>query len=291
MKDGFFTALGTPIDEFGNLISSSFEKQIKDQVEAGASGVLVMGSMGCGPCVKQSDFTKIVDTAAKAAGGKCSVLVGVMDNSAARVIEKAEALKGFKIDGVVSTTPYYFEDTTQEDLKEFFKRVANSVPFPLYLYDLPSATQIYFAQDTLNYLLTVDNIRGIKTGNIATAKLMKQNKGNRNFDVVFSNVDAFDVAYQFGIKKNLDGMFSCTPWIAEKMYKCLANKDNDKASDYLGKILELRNLFLKVEIWMGYTYAMNLLGYEGIFAPDYGYRYDKENYGKVKDCMVSLGML
>ena len=46
MNNGFFTALGTPLDEFGNLEEKSFIKHVEDQVEAGASGILIMGSMG-----------------------------------------------------------------------------------------------------------------------------------------------------------------------------------------------------------------------------------------------------
>lgn len=80
MKDGFYAALGTPLDIDGNFIASSFERQIQDQVEASASGLLVMGSMGVQPCIKQSEYTKIVKSSVCAAKNACPILVGVMDN-------------------------------------------------------------------------------------------------------------------------------------------------------------------------------------------------------------------
>ena len=46
LKDGFYTALGTPLDKDGNLVKESLTKHIKQQMEAGASGLLLMGSMG-----------------------------------------------------------------------------------------------------------------------------------------------------------------------------------------------------------------------------------------------------
>ena len=46
MKNGFVPALGTPLTESGELIKESLTKQIDDQINAGAAGILCMGSMG-----------------------------------------------------------------------------------------------------------------------------------------------------------------------------------------------------------------------------------------------------
>jgi len=35
MKQGFFPALGTPLDAKGNLVCASFARQIEDQIKAG----------------------------------------------------------------------------------------------------------------------------------------------------------------------------------------------------------------------------------------------------------------
>ena len=39
MKNGFYTALGTPLTESGEVIESSLIKHIEQQIEAGASGL------------------------------------------------------------------------------------------------------------------------------------------------------------------------------------------------------------------------------------------------------------
>src|SRR5450756_662754 len=116
----------------------------------------------------------------------------------------------------------------------------------------------------------LDNIKGIKTGNIATAReLLRSEKKKDNFSVIFSGLDVFDIAYHYGINMNLDGMFSCTPFTTGKMYRCLENGDISQAGRLLDQILALRNEFIQIGVFSGFTYAMNLLGYEGIFAPDY----------------------
>ena len=46
IEKGFVPALGTPLDKDGNLMAESYKKQIEDQINAGASAILSMGSMG-----------------------------------------------------------------------------------------------------------------------------------------------------------------------------------------------------------------------------------------------------
>ena len=58
MEKGFYTALGTPLDENGNFIPGSMARQIEQQIEAGVSGLLVMGSMGNMTYLKNSEYPK-----------------------------------------------------------------------------------------------------------------------------------------------------------------------------------------------------------------------------------------
>lgn len=291
MKTGFYPALGTPFDNCGNFLSGSFKRQIKDQLAAGAAGMLVMGSMGIEPYIKESEHFKVASAAVDAVHGECPVLVGVMDNSITRILDRIEALKGLKIDGVVATTPFYYS-ASQEDLKRFFEKIAEVSPYPLYLYDLPVVTKTIITVETAEYLMGLDNIKGIKTGNIATAReLLRSEKKKDNFSVIFSGLDVFDIAYQYGINMNLDGMFSCTPFTTGKMYRCLENGDISQAGRLLDQILALRNEFIQIGVFSGFTYAMNLLGYEGIFAPDYIYEFDESNYEKIRDCMKKYDMI
>ncbi|RCX09342.1 dihydrodipicolinate synthase/N-acetylneuraminate lyase [Anaerobacterium chartisolvens] len=288
MKAGFYPALGTPVDEMGNFISESFKRQIEDQISQGAAGLLVMGSMGIEPYIRQSEYSKIAASAVEAAAGRCPVLVGVMDNSISRVNDRIALLKGLKIDGVVATTPFYYL-SGQEELKGFFEKIALSSPYPLYLYDLPAVTKTKISADTARYLMKLDNIKGIKTGDLVLAReLMRCQEKREDFSVIFSGLDVFDAAYSYGIKMNLDGMFSCTPAAAGKMYRCLEKGDMEQAAKHLDSILALRNCMAEVGIFSGFTYAMNILGYEGIFSPDYMYRYDESNFDKVRKCMSKL---
>ena len=141
MEKGFYTALGTPLDENGNFIPGSMANQIEQQIEAGASGLLVMGSMGQMTYIKQSEYAKVAAESVKAAKGRVPVLVGVTDISIHRVMDRVEALKDIDgIDGIVSTVPYY-ATVTQDNIFDFYNEIANRSGRATYLYDLAVVTK------------------------------------------------------------------------------------------------------------------------------------------------------
>ncbi len=291
MKKGFYTALGTPTNAQGELCAQSMANQIEQQVAAGASGLLVMGSMGVEAYLKNTTYPKVAACSAAAAKGRAPVLVGVTDVSIGRVMDRIEALKGIKgIDGVVSTVPYYAA-CTQEEIFTFYNEIAKQSPWPVYLYDLAVVTKTATAPATVQRLWQNPNIKGIKSGNLVTHRVLMQAEDRpADFTQMFSNIDEFDVAYKFGIDKNLDGMFSCVPKTSQKLYTALAEGNDAAAAQYLNDILALRDLFLTTPcLMMAYSHAMNLLGCEGRFGMDYQLDIPEADKARVTAAMQALG--
>lgn len=291
MKKGFYTALGTPTDENGNLCEASMAEQIEQQIQAGASGLLVMGSMGKMTYLKNETYPKVAQVSAKAAKGRVPVLVGVTDVSIGRVKDRIDALAGMDgIDGIVSTVPYY-STVNQDEIYNFYNGIAEYSKVPVYLYDLAVVTKAATLPGTVQKLWKNTNIKGIKSGNLVTHRLlMRMEDRPADFDMMFSNIDEFDIAYQYGIDKNLDGMFACTPKNAKVMYEALAADDRKAAAEALDRILDLRNMFLTTPCLMNaFTYAMNLLGCEGSFSADYSVPISDADKDRVKEFMKQIG--
>ena len=174
-----------------------------------------------------------------------------------------------KIDGVVATAPYYFT-SNQNEIISYFEKIAAKSAFPVYMYDLPGVTKVAISAKTVEHLMKNKNIKGIKSGNMVTARLISNNPAKpADFSVLYSGLDTFDIAYHSGIKMNLDGMFACTPKIAANMYKALGNAEYEQAAGYLDDILTLRDCLVGNNIMESFGYVMNLLGYEGRYSPDY----------------------
>lgn len=268
MKQGFYTALGTPLDAEGRFFADSMANQIDMQIEAGVSGLLVMGSMGNEAFLRNEDYIKVATLSAAATKGRVPVLVGVTDVSVGRVLDRIKALQGIKgINGVVSTAPYY-NACSQDEIFTFFNEIANHSNWPVYMYDLAVVAKTPIQPQTVRRLWKNKNIKGIKSGNLVTQRvLLRAEDRPSDFSQMFSTIDEFDVAYMYGLDKNLDGMFACTPSTAKKMYEALKNGNTKSAGEELDEILNLRDLFLNTSCLMSaFSYAMNLLGCPGRFS-------------------------
>ena len=291
MEKGFYTALGTPFDAEGHFLADSMARQVEQQIAAGASGLLVMGSMGIETYIKNSEYAKVAEAAAKAAAGRVPVLVGVTDVSIGRVMDRVDAISHVDgIDGIVSTVPYY-STVNQTQIFNFYNEIANQSKWPVYLYDLAVVTKAATLPATVKKLWKNPNIKGIKSGNLVTQRILHRAEDRpADFTMMFSNIDEFDIAYKAGINKNLDGMFACTPATAKKMYDALAAGDYETGAQALDDIIALRDMFLgTTNLMSAFTHAMNLLGCEGCFTPDYVEKITDAEKEKVAAAMKALG--
>lgn len=290
LKRGFCPALGTPLDKEGNLCADSFKKQIESLINAGASGLLCMGSMGIQAFIRQDVYPQVAEAAVSAAGGRVPVYVGAMDMSLARVKQRIAALEKLDIAGLVFTAPYY-EACSSQELINFYKGVAAMTKHKILLYDLPSVTQCKITYEmVLELIRTVPNLIGIKSADLQMFRKLKLNPDvPEEFIMVYSGLDTFDIAYKWGIDNCLDGMLSCTPYNTEKMFKAMDNNDYDTAAACLNNIISLRDCFIENDIWPSFTAAMNMLGCEGNFAPDYVGEITQNAYNAVHAEMERIG--
>lgn len=292
MKAGFVPALGTPLDHEGNLCADSLKKQINDQIEAGAVGLLCMGSMGMQACIRQDVCPQVARTAVEAAAGRVPVFIGAMDVSIARAKERMAAMEELDIAGFVFTAPYYFA-CSKDQMMNFFRQVAAATKHNVLLYDLPSVTQSKITYDmVLELLRTVPNLAGIKSADLQMFRKLKLNpEVPEDFIMVYSGLDTFDIAYKWGIDKCLDGMFACTPVNTGAMFRAMASGDFETAATCLNNIVALRDAFLGWDLWPAFSATMNMLGYEGSSCPDYCSPLKESYLPEIRNMLVRIGEL
>jgi len=292
MKAGFVPAVGTPLDYNGNLCVESYKKQIDDQISHGAIGILCMGSMGIQPYIRNSVYPEVAKAAVEAAAGRVPVFVGAMDCSIARARDRIGAMEELDIAGFVFTTPYYYSCTPQMIIN-YYQGVCACTKHKVLMYDLPSVTQSKITYNIVKELIrTVPNLAGIKSADINMFRKLKLDPDvPDDFIMVYSGLDNFDIAYKWGINKCLDGMLSCTPVNTGKLFAAMDAGEYDVAADYLNKIIGLRDFFVARNLWPAFSMAMNLLGYEGNFAPDYVSPIEEKYIQEIKDELIRIGEL
>ncbi len=287
-NNGFYPALGTPTNEDGVLVTGSFSRQIELMIGSGASGMLCMGSMGRMESLRNSEYPKVAKKCVDITRSRVPVLVGVMDCSIARVLDRIDSLGNIDIDGVVTTLPYYLK-VSESGAINFFSLISRKSRFPVFIYDLPSVTQTSVTPYIMSFLKDEKNIKGMKTPNLnLILDLKRNNLINEDFHIFYSALDTFDLAISGGIRKNLDGMFTCTPVNSGLMYSNIETGNGIELSGYLRNIIRLRNLFLKEDVLASYSFAMELLGCPGIYHCDYSNPASTGLREEIYNCMKEI---
>ena len=292
LAKGFVPALGTPLTKDGELVVSGFKTQIEQQIKAGAVGLLAMGSMGQEAFIRDDVYPQVAKAAIEAAAGRVPVFVGAMDTSIARVKRRIAPLEELAIDALVFTAPFY-SVCNREQMMTFFTEVAKLTKHSIMIYDLPPVTQCKITYDmVLELIATVPNFIGIKSADTQMFRKLKLNPDvPKDFITVYSGLDTFDVSYAWGIDNCLDGMLSCTPANTGKLFAALNRGDRESAAVHMSNIVALRDFFVVNKLWPSFTAAMNLLGCEGNFSPDYNPDVTPALLETVRAEMVRIGEL
>lgn len=291
MEYGFVPALGTPLDKNGQLCRESYAKQIDRMIDAGAVGILCMGSMGQQAFISNDVCVEVAETAVKAAAGRVPVFVGAMDNSIKRAKARVASMEHLDLTAFVLTTPYYEVDTAEQVMK-YFREVAKSTKHGIVLYDLAVVTNFKITYDMVCQLKKdIPNLIGIKSGDLVMLRKIRLNPELADLKTFYSNLDTMDVAFPWGIGCVLDGMFTCTPVNSQKLIESMRAGDKAAAAQALDNILTFRDKMLGWDLWPAYSAAMNLLGWEGLHAPDWVTESSPEIIALVKAEMERIGEL
>jgi 4-hydroxy-tetrahydrodipicolinate synthase len=165
---GCGTAIVTPFRQDLSIDESALRKLIRRQVDAGIDFLVPCGTTGESPTLSRAEHVRVVAITVEEARGQVPVLAGAGGYNTADVIELGNELAKLGVDGLLSVNPYY-NRPTQEGLYQHFKSIAEGVPLPIVLYNIPGRTSVNIETPTLRRLADVDNIVAVKeaSGNIS----------------------------------------------------------------------------------------------------------------------------
>jgi 4-hydroxy-tetrahydrodipicolinate synthase len=165
---GCGTALVTPFSEDLSLDERALRRLVRRQIDGGIDFLAPCGTTGESPTLTRAEHVRVVAITVEEANGAVPVLAGAGGNDTAEVISLGNELQRLGVDGLLSVNPYY-NRPTQEGLYQHFKAIADGVPLPIVLYNIPGRTGVNIETSTLRRLADVENIVGVKeaSGNIS----------------------------------------------------------------------------------------------------------------------------
>lgn len=144
---GSMTALVTPLRD-GEVDWSCWERLIERQIAAGTDWLVALGTTGEAPTLSQAERDKMLERTVSQADGRCPVMIGTGTNNTAETIERTRRAEDAGADAALVVAPCY-NRPTREGLFRHFAAVAESVGFPIVLYDVPARTGVEIHPDVV----------------------------------------------------------------------------------------------------------------------------------------------
>lgn len=117
----------------------AWRRLLQRQLDAGVGGLVVAGTTGEAPALRQDEFEWLLGSALEMAAGRAPVVAGTGLSSTARTIEQTRLAARLGADAALVVTPAYVRPT-QDGMAAHFNAVAEQGGLPVVLYNVPART-------------------------------------------------------------------------------------------------------------------------------------------------------
>lgn len=160
MFGGAIVAIVTPFKN-GLVDEDAFRQLIEEQIAAGTDGIVPCGTTGESTTLSHEEHDRVVEITIDAVKKRVPVIAGTGSNSTAEALRLTRHAWEAGADGALLVCPYY-NRPTQEGLYLHYRTVAEKVPIPIIVYNIPSRTGTNMFTETLARLAKIPNIVGVK---------------------------------------------------------------------------------------------------------------------------------
>jgi len=241
LRPGSTVAIVTPMGETTNprsftykepLALDDFGTLLRFHVDSGTDGLCVLGTTGEAAQMTMDERASVIRKAVEVAGGKIPIMIGTGTSNPVDCLEQTLQAKELGADAALVVTPMYVKPT-QSQLVDHFLTLADTVDFPIVLYNVPGRTGIDMVPETVQKLCKHKNIVGIKeaTGDVSRAKTLRDLCGPDFLLYSGDDETGWDFVLQGG-----DGVVSVTSNILPDVQKAIMAAANSGDRDTVVKL-------------------------------------------------------
>ncbi|RLB33809.1 MAG: 4-hydroxy-tetrahydrodipicolinate synthase [Deltaproteobacteria bacterium] len=238
MFKGSIVAIVTPFKD-GKVDEEAYRELIEFQIENGTSAIVPCGTTGESATLNMEEHARVIEVAIEAVNKRVPVIAGTGGNSTQEAIELTEHAKKVGADATLQVTPYY-NKPTQEGLYQHFKAIADAVPLPHVLYNVPGRTSVNMLPETVARLAELPEVVAIKeaSGNLGQMAEIIRLAGDKI--TLLSGDDNLTLpVLAVGGTGVVSVVANIVPRDTADMVKAWENGDVDKAKELYYKLLPL----------------------------------------------------
>ncbi len=158
---GILPALITPLEADRKTVNEKTARDlIEYQLSLGADGFYILGSTGEGLLLEEEERMRMCEITVSQVAGRKPVICHVADMNFDRAVRLAKHAESVGADALSAVPPLFF-DYLNDDIFDYYKRLAESTSLPFIVYNHVAANGGMSAE-LVAKLFEVDNITGVK---------------------------------------------------------------------------------------------------------------------------------
>lgn len=279
---GPHVAVVTPFDEQGRIDEAALRAQVRRQLSNG-NKIFCNGTNGEFFVLTDEEKLRVTEICLDEAQDKSLVVTHIGETNLAQTIAHGKAVAEMGIQAVSVITPW-FSALRPQELVRYFQQVADAVPVPVYLYNIPARTGNTITPEVAAELAKHPNIYGIKdsAGSLESLQgFLAVSKNAENFDVLTGPDSLILTGYQQGAVGCISGIANIVPELVNQVYKGFTESDLDSANVAQERINHLRATLYPIAFAPAVVKkTMNLIG-EKVGESRYPVHFSSEDADKI----------
>ena len=180
MFHGSMVALVTPMAADGAIDHECLDRLVEFHIDNGTDAIVAVGTTGESATLDTDEHCALIRAIVTRVRGRVPVIAGTGANATSEAIQLTRCALQGGADACLLVTPYY-NKPTQEGLYLHYKAIADAVPIPQILYNVPGRTACDLLPATVARLTPIPNIIGIKeaTGDLTRAREILDRCGDK----------------------------------------------------------------------------------------------------------------
>ncbi len=267
LAQGIYPALVSHFKNDGTILKDSIRANMDRNYAQGAGGFYICGSTGEGPVITKEMRMEIAETVMEHNNGRGIIINHIGAAATKDAFELARHAKEIGCDAVSSVVPNFYFKHNDDEIIDFYKRVAEESQLPVVAY-----VQNLLTTDSVNLmsrLIDVDGVIGCKftlTDFYSMRRIKELNGGDIN--VINGPDEMLICGLSMGADAGIGSTYNlmCAEYV--KLRNAFLNGDIEEARKTQYKVNKVTEILIKYNVARAVKYILSL---DGIEAGDMAY--------------------
>lgn len=261
---GAFGVLFTPFNESGKVNYEVFEQEVEFLSNSDIDGLFPSATTGEFVHLSPEENMEILRKTAQIAKGRKQMAAGACSSNIDITLSYLKVAAECGYDAAVICVPYYIT-MPQEDVYEYFKRLARANIMKIILYNIPMFTG-EISINTFSKLLCEENIIGMKDSSANMKRIAHlidiTRKERPDFSILSGTDDCLVPALTAGCVGSMTAFSTILPELNAEIYRRFRSGDIKGAQEINRSYLTLIRLADSIAFPAGYKLIMEMRGFK-----------------------------